>query len=104
MLHAVVGVDDDQQIGVLLELLTQQIAERGWVNSLLVKKIRDSLSIVMAALSAGACWPDAALGRLTGMPRYWAIDKVEIMKKTNKKNIVSIIGMISMRAFLRLRL
>jgi hypothetical protein len=37
------------------------------------------------------------------MPRYWAIDNVEIMKKTNKKKIVSIIGMISMRAFLMLR-
>jgi hypothetical protein len=57
----------------------------------------------MAALSAGACWPEAAFGRLTGMPRYWAIDNVEIIKKTNRKKIVSIIGMISMRAFLRVR-
>ena len=59
--------------------------------------------MLMAALSAGACWPEAALGRLTGMPLNCVIDKVEIMKKTSRKKIVSIIGMISMRAFFMLR-
>jgi hypothetical protein len=38
MLDIVVGIDDDQQLGVLLELLAQQIAERGLVNLLFVKK------------------------------------------------------------------
>ncbi len=40
----------------------------------------------------------AALGRLTGMPPCTVIARLAIMKKTSRKNTVSIIGMISMRA------
>ena len=67
------------------------------------RKSRSSLSMVIASLSAGACRPEAALGRLRGMPLYCDMDRVEIMKKTKRKKIVSIIGMISMRAFFMLR-
>jgi hypothetical protein len=38
MLHAVVGVDDDQQIGIIGELLAQQIAEHLLLDWLFVNK------------------------------------------------------------------
>ena len=44
--------------------------------------------------------PLADLGRLTGMPFIVVIASEAIMKNTRRKNIVSIIGMISIRAFL----
>jgi hypothetical protein len=93
MPDATVGVDNDQQIPVLLELLAQQIAERGLVNLLFIKKNSRLLVDRDGSALGRGCWADAALGRLTGMPRHWAIDNVEIMKKTSRKNIVSIIGL-----------
>src|SRR3989304_2105494 len=42
---------------------------------------------------------ESTLGRLTGMPLITVMDMVATMKKTSRKNMVSIIGIISMRAF-----
>src|SRR6185312_3402687 len=89
--YAVVRIDYDQELGILDQLLAQEIAEQRLVDRLLSRKSRSSLSMVIAALSAGACRPEAALGRLTGMPLYCDMDRVEIMKKTKRKKIVSII-------------
>ena len=59
--------------------------------------------MVISALSAGACRPEAALGRLTGMPLYCDIGQSRDHEKDQEEKIVSIIGMISIRAFFMLR-
>jgi hypothetical protein len=41
----------------------------------------------------------AAWGKFTGIPRSMVMERVATMKKTRRKNMVSIMGMISMRAF-----
>src|SRR5678815_6033630 len=101
--YAVVRIDYDQELGILDQLLAQEIAEQRLVDRLFIEK----KSIVFVDGNRGAFGGSlpagGRFGRLTGMPLYCDMDRVEIMKKTKRKKIVSIIGMISMRAFFMLR-
>src|SRR5262249_22451731 len=70
-------------------------------SCVLLKKSWSSLVREMTTVSVGGWLPDAALGRFTCTPVKRDMESVEIIKKTSRKKIVSIIGMISIRAFFR---
>src|SRR5581483_4100417 len=53
------------------------------------------IEMVAGALAASA---RAAFGRFTGMPPWTLMERLAIMKNTSRKNTVSIMGMISIRA------
>src|SRR5438132_2209583 len=65
----------------------------------LLRNMWPSCITVRLTLSRISFWDVAAVGRFTGRPRLMVIESVETMKKTRRKKITSIIGMISMRAF-----
>lgn len=88
---------DDASRELLEHIVVDEEHHIDWIETQF-HQISDRLASMMKRETH--CWPDAAFGKLTGMPLNCVIDKVEIMKKTSKKKIVSIIGMISMRAFL----
>ena len=93
-----VRIHDHHILGTVVHLVHQSLSEGIQSDRGLIEKISPDFRIVRMTFCLIASGLDEVLGSETGMLLIFVMASEETMKKTSRKKITSIIGMISMRA------